>query len=298
MQHRSTWGVGSTSLNSNETGQNNVGVGYGALRLNKGADSNVGVGRYAGYNNVSGDGNTSVGESALTNAGSVITAGSFVTGVSYEIVTVGSTDFTLIGAANNNIGTSFTASGVGAGTGTASPNANKNTAVGFEAGTVIVGGINNTIIGADADVTSASQTNSTAIGYQAIATVDNQVVLGNASVVQYLLPGTAAHFKYAGSFSSSVPVTETSATHSVAIATSDLICDRAGTVTVTLPAAATYPGRELYIKTVQAQTVVSASSNVVPLVGGAAGTAICAGVDGSWARLKSDATNWIIMAGV
>jgi len=291
-------GVGSLSLSSNETGARNVGVGYGALRLNVGASNNVGMGGLAVYNNVSGDGNVGIGDTALTNVGAVVTAGSFVATVSYEIVTVGTTDFTLIGAANNNIGTSFTATGAGVGTGTASPNANKNTAVGFEAGTVIVGGINNTIIGADADVTSASQTNSTAIGYGATATVDNQVVLGNASVVQYKLPGTAAHVSYAGSYSSAIPVTETAATHTVAIATSDLICDRAGTITVTLPAAATYPGRELYIKTIQAQTVVSNASNVVPLVGGAAGTAICAGVDGSWARLKSDATNWIIMAGV
>lgn len=47
------------------------------------------------------------------------TAGSFVIGHSYTIVTAGTTDFTLIGAANNTVGTVFTATGVGAGTGTA-----------------------------------------------------------------------------------------------------------------------------------------------------------------------------------
>ena len=44
-------------------------------------------------------------------------------GNSYTIVTAGTTDFTLIGAANNNVGTTFTKSGgTGAGTGTVSQN--------------------------------------------------------------------------------------------------------------------------------------------------------------------------------
>ena len=48
-----------------------------------------------------------------------ITAGAFVVGNVYTILTAGTTDFTLIGAANNNVGTVFTATGVGTGTGTA-----------------------------------------------------------------------------------------------------------------------------------------------------------------------------------
>ena len=48
-----------------------------------------------------------------------VTAGSFVVGVEYVIRTAGTTDFTLIGAANSNVGTVFTATGVGTGTGTA-----------------------------------------------------------------------------------------------------------------------------------------------------------------------------------
>lgn len=54
--------------------------------------------------------------------GSTITAGSFVVGTEYTIVSVGTTNFTSIGAANNNVGTVFTATGVGSGTGTASIN--------------------------------------------------------------------------------------------------------------------------------------------------------------------------------
>jgi len=48
-----------------------------------------------------------------------VTAGSFVVGTSYTILSVGTTDFTLIGAASNTVGGVFTATGVGAGTGTA-----------------------------------------------------------------------------------------------------------------------------------------------------------------------------------
>lgn len=48
-----------------------------------------------------------------------ITSGSFIIGRGYKILIVGTTDFTLIGADNNNIGTKFIATGIGAGTGTA-----------------------------------------------------------------------------------------------------------------------------------------------------------------------------------
>jgi hypothetical protein len=50
------------------------------------------------------------------------------------------------------------------------------------------------------------------------------------------------------------------------------------------------------LKTTQAQTVDSASSNVVPLAGGAAGTAILTATAGKYAELVSDGTNWVIMS--
>ena len=48
-----------------------------------------------------------------------VTAGSFVVGKQYVISDAGTTNFTAIGAANNNVGTYFVATGVGSGTGTA-----------------------------------------------------------------------------------------------------------------------------------------------------------------------------------
>lgn len=50
-----------------------------------------------------------------------VTSGAFVAGQTYQITTIGTTDFTTIGATANNVGTVFTATGVGSGTGTAQP---------------------------------------------------------------------------------------------------------------------------------------------------------------------------------
>jgi hypothetical protein len=93
------------------------------------------------------------------------------------------------------------------------------------------------------------------------------------------------------------PVTVTNATYTVGRTDTDIIANRAGTVTLTLPAAASYAGRSITVRTIQAQAVVSAASNVVPLAGGAAGTAILAATAGKWARLQSDGTNWQVMEG-
>lgn len=46
-------------------------------------------------------------------------AGTFIIGLTYKIATIGTTDFTLIGATVNEVGTSFVATGRGSGTGTA-----------------------------------------------------------------------------------------------------------------------------------------------------------------------------------
>lgn len=94
-----------------------------------------------------------------------------------------------------------------------------------------------------------------------------------------------------------VPVTKT-ADFTVAASEQYLINNKSGsTCTVTLPAAASFPGRKLHFKNSQAQTVVSASSNVVPRVTAAAGTAILASGNGNWCKMVSDGTNWVIVAG-
>ena len=93
----------------------------------------------------------------------------------------------------------------------------------------------------------------------------------------------------------SSPITKT-ADFSVAATDVWFINNKTGsTCTVTLPAAASWPGRSLSFHNYQAQTLVSASSNVVPQGCGSAGTAILLGVVGNWATLVSDGTNWVIM---
>ncbi|MBA8904880.1 glycosyl hydrolase family 28-related protein [Aminobacter ciceronei] len=67
--------------------------------------------------------------------------------------------------------------------------------------------------------------------------------------------------------------------------------------TMTLPDAAKNGGRSITITNYQAQTVVSASSNVVPITGGAAGTAILPATAGKWVELRSNAVNWLIVKG-
>ena len=53
------------------------------------------------------------------NRTDLTTAGAFVVGQAYEIVTAGNTNYTLIGSTNSTVGTYFVATGVGTGTGTA-----------------------------------------------------------------------------------------------------------------------------------------------------------------------------------
>lgn len=94
---------------------------------------------------------------------------------------------------------------------------------------------------------------------------------------------------------SSAPVTKT-ADFTVAANETWFINNKSGsTCTVTLPSASLYVGRYLTFKNMQAQTLVSASSNVVPIDSTSAGTAILLAVVGNWATMVSDGTNWVIM---
>ena len=91
------------------------------------------------------------------------------------------------------------------------------------------------------------------------------------------------------------PVTKTTA-FTLGANENEVICNGSASITATLPAASDWVGRKVRIKTIAAYPVVSASSNVVPLDTGTAGTAILAATAGKWAELVSDGTNWIVMA--
>ena len=91
------------------------------------------------------------------------------------------------------------------------------------------------------------------------------------------------------------PVTKT-ASFTLADSENFVVCNGAGSITVTFPTASANTGRVVWIKTIAAQTVVSASSNVKPISSGTAGTAILAASAGAWAMLVCDGTDWVVMA--
>jgi hypothetical protein len=169
--------IGIGSGNANTTGYQNTANGYQSLYSNTTGNFNTANGMYSlfsntegyrntanGYrsllSNTTGYYNTANGVQSLYDLGAVQTAGSFVTGISYTIKTVGDTNFTLIGASENTVGITFTASGAGTGTGTATPNnTNSNTAIGYNTGQGIITGSNNTIIGANVTGLAANLSN-------------------------------------------------------------------------------------------------------------------------------------------
>lgn len=94
-------------------------------------------------------------------------------------------------------------------------------------------------------------------------------------------------------------VTITTQTADFTVADTDgwLINNKSGaTCTVTLPDATLWGGRQITFKNLQAQTLVSASSNVAPIGSATPGTAILPATVGAWATLVSDGTNWVIMS--
>lgn len=91
------------------------------------------------------------------------------------------------------------------------------------------------------------------------------------------------------------PVTKT-ANFSLGAAENFVVCNGTGTITVTFPTASANAGRVVWIKTIAAQAVSSASTNVKPLTSATAGTAILTGTAGKFAMLVCDGTDWVVMS--
>jgi hypothetical protein len=126
----------------------------------------------------------------------------------------------------------------------------------------------------------------TAYGFTAAGTAGQVLTSAGAGVPTWVTPVVNTV---------SAPVTKT-ANFTVADGEAWIINNKSGsTCTVTLPTASAWIGRQLIFKNMQAQTLVSASSNVVPLDSTVAGTAILLDVIGNWATMVSDGTNWVIM---
>jgi hypothetical protein len=107
------------------TSEGLVGIGTStpAFSLDITTVSNTGGDVVARLNATAAAGQTDADASFILDAGALVTAtvtaGAFVIGTRYRIATVGTTNFTLIGASANTVGISFVATGAGSGTGTA-----------------------------------------------------------------------------------------------------------------------------------------------------------------------------------
>jgi hypothetical protein len=93
----------------------------------------------------------------------------------------------------------------------------------------------------------------------------------------------------------SAPASKTGTAYTVAATDSSLVLNPSGTFTLTLPTASTNTGRILHLDLIAAFAINSATSNVVLVTGGSAGTTIMPATDGAWCMLQSDGTNWIQM---
>lgn len=133
--------------------------------------------------------------------------------------------------------------------------------------------------------------------YTGIA-MDNPTINGGTVSATTLSSGTLSVTGLsvlAGALRLSAPVTKT-ADFTVADTETFLINNKSGSnCTVTLPAAASWPGRLLFFKTIANHGVVSASSNVAPANSATPGTTITGNSAGNWAIIVSDGTNWVVM---
>ena len=115
--------------------------------------------------------------------------------------------------------------------------------------------------------------------------------MAGAAATSLLMVNGPASFK--------APSSITTNTYTVASTDSSLIFSGAtfspAQVVVTLPTASSCTGRILYLKNISVNTIISASTNVVPIASSGTGTAILAATAGKWAMLQSDGANWITM---
>lgn len=121
------------------------------------------------------------------------------------------------------------------------------------------------------------------------------MTIGTSGEVLIAAPSAATSLVLNGGLGRPVTTTQTG-NYSMLVTDSHLIFNGTASSTLTLLAAASYPGRELHVKTIAAETVVSASSNVRPIGSATAGTAILPATQGAWAHLVSDGTDWVVMA--
>lgn len=132
-----------------------------------------------------------------------------------------------------------------------------------------------------------------AIGTAQECDIDTDVTLAANS--DLVVPTQKAVKAYVDALASA-PAIKTGTSYSVAAADVSLIINASGTFTLTLPDATLFPKRWLHLKSIAAQTVNSASSNVKPIATDTAGTAILTSTAGKWCALQSNGAHWVVMS--
>ena len=151
------------------------------------------------------------------------------------------------------------------------------------------------------DIPTLSQYQATLVSGTNIKTVTGNTLLGSGDVgtIGIAYGGTGSTtasgaLTSLGAQAIAAPTTVTTSTYSLSTTDLWVINNYAGTCTLTLPTASSYSGRVLNIQNYQAFTVVSASSNVIPIAGGSASTAILNAIAGDRCTLVSNGTNWVM----
>jgi hypothetical protein len=322
--------VGMSALQTNTTGANNSAVGRSALYQNTTGSNNTSVGIYSSEKNTTGTSNAALGYAALyenttgnnniavgINAGRFIADGTTANTVTSNSVFLGYNTKALADSQTNQIVIGDTAVGLGSNTailgnssitktqlqgnvgiGTASPvgklevqTVDANRYIRFKAPNgeerfqFYTGGTGNYASQFMYDADGTTRNVQIAAGGTSYFNGGN-VGIGNTNPQNKL--------DIVGSLGRGAPVTKTT-DFTVAATENWLIMNGTATITITLPTASSFTGRELMIKNIAAYTVISASSNVKPIDTNTAATAILPATAGSWCTLVSDGTNWVTM---
>jgi hypothetical protein len=98
-----------------------------------------------------------------------------------------------------------------------------------------------------------------------------------------------------GLLATHLPAAVTATSYTIAGSDVSLVLAPTGTMTLSMPTASGSSGRLLFLKLTTAFAVNSAVSNVTPLAGGTASSAIMPATAGKYCMLQSDGTTWQIM---
>lgn len=207
---------------------------------------------------------TQLGENSYINAPRYVSSGSFsVAATDSVIVVTGSSPTISLPVASTRIG-----------------------------GLYILGGAVSVFSGNNAVLVA---TNPDTISGQASVTLNRDFQL------VYLQPASLGYVlgAYPNPFTQTNPVTTKTGSYTMTSADSAIIFNVGSSATLTMQSASVYPGRWLYVKTIQSQSVLANAVIVQPLVGpaGTLTNTIVAATAGKFAQLQSDGTNWVIMAG-